>query len=146
MYIVRTYRHLYVPYPLMFRQIFFLRRTLILHTLEQHFLIKIASQFVFEDMSNNIVLFVLVLLSSCCARGFTYPRASFFDILNFELNFIENYERRGVGDFQKWKEIQISKDDDDDDLAEKIYNGLETMIQEKISDTTEVRYHSTITK
>ena len=146
MYIVCTYRHLYVPYPLMFRQIFFLRRTLILHTLEQHFLIKIASQFVFEDMSNNIVLFVLVLLSSCCARGFTYPRASFFDILNFELNFIENYERRGVGDFQKWKEVQMSKDDDDDDLAEKIYNGLETMIQEKISDTTEVRYHSTITK
>ena len=97
-------------------------------------------------MSNNIVLFVLVLLSSCCARGFTYPRASFFDILNFELNFIENYERRGVGDFQKWKEVQMSKDDDDDDLAEKIYNGLETMIQEKISDTTEVRYHSTITK
>ena len=146
MYIVRTYRHLYVPYPLMFRQFFFLRRTLILHTLEQHFLIKIASQFVFEDMSNNIVLFVLVLLSSCCARGFTYPRASFFDILNFELNFIENYERRGVGDFQKWKEVQMSKDDDDDDLAEKIYNGLETMIQEKISDTTEVRYHSTIIK
>ena len=126
--------------PLMFGQIFFIRRTLILHTLEQHFLIKIASQFVFEDMSNNIVLLVLVLLSSCCARGFTYPRASFFDILNFELNFIENYERRGVGDFQKWKEVQMSKDDDDDDLAEKIYNGLETMIQEKISDTTEVRY------
>ena len=126
--------------PLMFGQIFFIRRTLILHTLEQHFLIKIASQFVFEDMSNNIVLLVLVLLSSCCARGFTYPRASFFDILNFELNFIENYERRGVGDFQKWKQVQMSKDDDDDDLAEKIYNGLETMIQEKISDTTEVRY------
>ena len=144
MYIVRTYRHLYEPFDV--QTIFFLRRTLILHTLEQHFLIKIASQFVFEDMSNNIVLFVLVLLSSCCARGFTYPRASFFDILNFELNFIENYERRGVGDFQKWKEVQMSKDDDDDDLAEKIYNGLETMIQEKISDTTEVRYHSTITK
>ena len=89
----------------------------------------------------HIEFCVLVLLASCCARGFTYyPRASFFDILNFELNFIENYERRGVGDFQKWKEIQMSKDDDDDDLAEKIYNGLETMIQEKISDTTEVRY------
>ena len=137
MYIVRTYRHLYEPFDVQTN--FFLRRTLILHTLELHFLIKIASQFVFEDMSNNIVLFVLVLLSSCCARGFTYPKASFFDILNFELNFIENYERRGVGDFQKWKEIQMSKDGDDD-LAEKIYNGLETLIQGKISDVSEVRY------
>ena len=95
-------------------------------------------------MSNNIVLFVLVLLSSCCARGFTYPRASFFDILNFELNFIENYERQGLGDFQKWKQIQKSKDDDDvnddGDLAEKIYNGLQTLIQEKIHDLPEVRY------
>ena len=63
-------------------------------------------------------------------------------------------ESRGVGgDFQKWKDIQMSKNqrrrkilkskhDDDDDLAEKIYNGLETLIQEKISDFPEVSYKS----
>ena len=97
-------------------------------------------------MSDNIVLLVLVILASCCcARGFTYPSraASFFDILNFELNFIENYERKGVGDFPKWKEeIQKSKDIDDNDLAEKLYNGLQTLIQEKIYDLPEVRYKS----
>ena len=96
-------------------------------------------------MSDNIVLLVLVILASCCyAQGFTYPSraASFFDILNFELNFIENYERQGVGDFPKWKDIQKSKDDDENDLAEKLYNGLQTLIQEKIYDIPEVRYKS----
>ena len=100
-------------------------------------------------MRNNIIHFILVLLTSCYyAQSFTYnpSRASFFDILNFELNFIENYERQGLGDFQKWKQIQKSKDDDDvnddGDLAEKIYNGLQTLIQEKIHDLPEVRYTS----
>ena len=99
-------------------------------------------------MRNNIIHFILVLFALCYyAQSFTYhppSRASFFDILNFELNFIENYERQGLGDFQNWKQIQKSKDDDDDvnddgDLAEKIYNELQTIIQEKIHDLPKVR-------
>ena len=39
-------------------------------------------------------------------------------------------------DYEMWKQIQMSKDDND--LSEKIYNGLETLIQEKISDFPEV--------
>ena len=65
-------------------------------------------------------------------------------------------ERRGVEDFPKWKDIQIMPkyqqkkefgQSNHDDLAEKMYNGLETLIQEKISGFSEVKiYKSNLIK
>ena len=59
-------------------------------------------------------------------------------------------ERRGVADFPKWKDIQIMPKNQQkkefgqstrDDLAEKMYNGLESLIQEKISGFPDVKIY-----
>ena len=56
--------------------------------------------------------------------------------LKFFKTIFQETKRYDPEDYEMWKQIQMSKDDND--LSEKIYNGLETLIQEKISDFPEV--------
>ena len=85
---------------------------------------KILSQFTFKDISMNTLFYVSILIGSCL--GFMHPTATFFD---------REY-------FPKWKVIRVAapikQPTKEADLAEKLYNGLLSFIEAKISEIPKV--------